>query len=91
MKTVLSLIALAIAVASLTGCGSGNDMTKEEMDRAKGAKFDDAARAKVAAGMAAGAEAAKRQEADWAAKHPDELAKVNAERAKAGRPPLGAH
>jgi hypothetical protein len=49
----------------------------------------EADRAKVAAGMAAGAEAAKKSQQDWAAKNPAELAKINAERAKMGRAPLG--
>jgi len=83
------LLLLALA-APLLGCGSDNAITQAELDRAKTAKFDDAARAKVAAGMAAGAQAQKASEASWAAKRdPAELAKINAERAAMGRPPLG--
>lgn len=81
---------LLLAAASLVGCGSSTDITQAEVDRAKSAKFDDAARAKVAQGMAAGAQAKRAQEASWAAKKdPAELAKINADRAAMGRPPLG--
>jgi len=73
----------------LGGCGD-NTMSQAEIDKAKNSpKMTDADRAKVAAGMAAGAEAAKKSQQDWAAKNPDQLAKINAERAKMGRPPLG--
>ena len=82
------LLWLLLAVP-LVGCGS-TDMTQAQIDRAKAAQFDDAARAKVAAGMAAGAEAKKASEAAWAAKKdPAEVARINAERAAMGRPPLG--
>jgi len=41
--------------------------------------------ARVAAGQAD----AKAQERAWVKAHPDQVAEVNAERAKAGKPPLG--
>jgi len=79
-----------LAAVPIVGCGSGTDMTQADIDRAKTAKFDEAARAKVMAGMAAGGEAKKNQEASWAAKKdPAELTRINAERAAMGRPPLG--
>jgi hypothetical protein len=65
-------------------------MTQAEIDHAKTARFDAAAQAKVAAGMAAGGQAQKSSEAAWAAKKdPAEVARINAERAAMGRPPLG--
>ena len=83
------LLWLLLAVP-LVGCGNGTDMTQAQIDGAKAAKFDDAARAKVAAGMAAGAQAQKSGETAWAAKKdPAEVARINAERAAMGRPPLG--
>ncbi len=81
---------LVAVAAFLTGCGSSGDITQADIDRAKSAKFDAAAQAKVAAGMTAGGQAKKAQEAAWAAKKdPAEIARINAERAAMGRPPLG--
>lgn len=87
MKSIRWPLGLVLFTAMI-GC-QGNDMTKDEMDRAAHAKFDDAARAKMAEGMRMGADARLKQEADWVAAHPAEAAKVNAIRAKNGRPPLG--
>ncbi|RYG27123.1 hypothetical protein EON82_00545 [bacterium] len=79
-----------LLAAPLVGCGPGTDMTNAQIEGAKTAKFDEVARSKVAAGMAAGAEAKKSSEANWAAKRdPAEVARINAERAAMGRPPLG--
>lgn len=73
----------------LAGC-SGNDMTKNEIDAVKHSPpMTDADRKRVAEGMAAGAEKARQQENDWGKQHPEQLAKVNAERAKYGLPPVG--
>ncbi|MEZ0326938.1 MAG: hypothetical protein ACAH95_13645 [Fimbriimonas sp.] len=83
-------IALSILSFVVTGCGSGNDMSQKELDAMKNApKMTDADRAKVAAGMQQGAAKSQQSQADWAKAHPEEAAKINAERAKMGRPPLG--
>jgi hypothetical protein len=92
MKIGFTKLAICLAFPAsliLSGCGD-NTMSQAEIDKAKNSpKMTDADRAKVAAGMAAGAEAARKSQQDWAAKNPAELAKINAERAKMGRPPLG--
>lgn len=80
--------AIGVMVVLLAGC-QNNDMSKGEMDKAKQSKFDDAARAKMAEGMKQGAAAAHSQQQEWANKNPSELARINAERAKMGRPPIG--
>jgi hypothetical protein len=82
----LSLLTLLV----LVGCGN-SDMSKAEMDRAANAKFDDAARAKIVEGMREGAEARQKQQSDWGNKNPEELARINAERAKYGRAPLAGN
>lgn len=85
----LMLLAVATMGACLVGCGS-NAMTKDDIDSLKNSPaMTDEDRQKVADGMAAGAEAARQQQEDWAKKNPEELARINAERAKMGRPPLG--
>jgi hypothetical protein len=89
MKIGISFALLAISVLFLSGCGD-NTMSQAEIDKAKNSpKMTDEDRAKVAAGMAAGGAAAKQSQQAWADKNPEELARVNAERAKMGRPPLG--
>jgi hypothetical protein len=88
-KLAISIVSPLVAAVLLSGCGD-NTMSQSEIDKAKTSPpMTEADRAKVAAGMAAGAEAAKKSQQDWAAKNPAELAKINAERAKMGRAPLG--
>ena len=88
-KLVISIVSPLIAAVLLSGCGD-NTMSQAEIDKAKTSPpMTEADRSKVAAGMAAGAAAAKKSQQDWAAKNPAELAKINAERAKMGRAPLG--
>ncbi|AIE84158.1 hypothetical protein [Fimbriimonas ginsengisoli] len=83
--TVFVVLGLALA-----GCGNSGGMSQKELDSMKTSpKMTDANRATVAAAMAGGAEARRKAEADWAKAHAAETAKINAERAKMGRPPLG--
>jgi hypothetical protein len=89
MKIGTLLIVSVSAALLLIGCGD-NTMSQAEIDKAKNSpKMTDEDRARVAAGMAAGGAAAKQSQQEWADKNPEELARVNAERAKMGRPPLG--
>jgi hypothetical protein len=88
MKKSFLIAAVLGAILASFGC-SDNSMTKDEMERAKAAKMTDADRQKVADGMARGAQDRLDQQKSWAEKNPEELAKINAERAKMGRPPLG--
>lgn len=81
---------LAIIGVVLAGCGDSNAMTKAEVDASKNAKpMTDKDRETMIKGMAQGGVDAKKQEAEWAKANKDKLDKVNAERAKLGRPPLG--
>lgn len=89
MRIASALAAVILATFSLAGCGSDNDISKDEIAKANASKFDDAARAKVAEGMKAGADKAKNQQSDWISKHPEDVARINAERKQYGLPPLG--
>jgi hypothetical protein len=82
------ILGVLVFSATMWGCSGGNTISQDEVNRAKAARFDDAARAKVVSGMQAGAAAAAKQKQDWAAQNPERLAKINAERAAMGRPPL---
>lgn len=80
-----------LALLSLVGCGRDVGMTQKEIDDMKNSPpMTDADRAKVAEGMRRGAEDSAAQQSNWAAnKSPEEVERINAERAKMGRPPLG--
>lgn len=88
-KTSLSALAVLLGTSAVVGCGSDNSITKDELDRVKASKMTDEARARMAQGMQEGANKAREQELQWAKDHPNDVARVNAERAKMGRPPLG--
>lgn len=66
-------------------------MTQKEIDNMKNSPpMTEADRARVAEAMQKGGEASRAQQSDWAAgKTPEEIAEINAARAKMGRPPLG--
>ena len=85
------IFGIVVFFAATWSCSGGNSISQDEVNRAKSAKFDDAARAKMVSGMQAGAAAAAKQKQDWAAKNPGQLAKINAERAAMGRPPLSGN
>lgn len=91
MSIAKRFLCLGLVVASVVVAGCGSDgMSQAELDSMKNSpKMTDADRAKVAAGMAQGAAQANQSQAEWAKAHPEEAAKINAERAKMGRPPLG--
>lgn len=60
------------------------------MDASKhAAPMTDAQKAAIKNAMEKGGEDAKASEAAWAKANPDKVAAINAERAKAGKPPLG--
>lgn len=83
-------LVLGLACAGLLagGCGDGG-MTKEELDSLKNSpQMTEADRQRVAEGMKQGAEAKESSQAEWARQNPEEVARINAERAKMGRPPL---
>ena len=83
------LILVTVAASALAGCKS-DGYSKAEMDSIKNSpKMTDKDRTTVANAMAKGGEIARNQEAEWAKAHPDEVAKINADRAKMGRAPLG--
>ncbi len=86
-RLVFFLITVAFAAV---GCDDGG-ISKKEMDSIKDSPaMTDADRLKVANGMREGAERARAQEREWLkSKTPEEIAEINADRAKMGRPPLG--
>ncbi|MCW5940826.1 MAG: hypothetical protein KIS66_01250 [Fimbriimonadaceae bacterium] len=88
-KTTVALVLLVLM--GLVGCGNDPGMTQKEIDDMKNSpRMTEADRAKVAEGFRKGAEATRAQQSEWAAgKSPEEVARINAERAKLGRPPLG--
>ena len=66
-------------------------MTKDEIAKAKSKPpMTEKDKAVMAAGMAAGGQAAIDQKAAWAKANADKLAAVNAARAKMGRAPLSS-
>ena len=86
---------LPLALAALlgaAGCGQDNSMTARDIAAMRNPpKMTDANRALMAQGMAEGSRKAAGEEAAWAAKQdPAKLARINADRAAMGRPPLGA-
>jgi hypothetical protein len=84
----LALIAGMIAV----GCGSSSDMSQDEAKKAKGAPapMTDAQKSAMQSQMTQGSKAAQSADAAFLASHSkEEIAKVNAQRAQGGRPPLG--
>jgi hypothetical protein len=86
-KIIIGLFGLLAAC----GCGDENAMSKAEIEASKHPKpFTDAQRKAMGDAMARGAAAAAAQEKEWALAHKDQLAKVNAERARGGKPPLAA-
>ncbi|CAN5511496.1 hypothetical protein BH11ARM2_BH11ARM2_35300 [soil metagenome] len=87
MSRFIVLTSIAVGFV-LVGCGD-NGMTQAEVTK-KSPPMTDADRAKMAAGMAKGAEVARAEQSAWAGKNPADAARINAERAKMGRPPLGA-
>jgi hypothetical protein len=89
MKEFRLFLAAACLVV-MAGCSSDNSMTQAEIDSLKHSRQPTPEEVrKVTAGMAQGAKQAQQSQADWAKQHPEEAAKINAERAKMGRPPLG--
>jgi len=89
MKTSIAILIIT-GTALLVGCGSGNDMTKAEMDAGKNSKPPTAAQMQhVMSMMAAGAQESKNRELAWAKANPEKVAAVNAARARSGKPPLG--
>lgn len=86
-KTIVGVLVLL----TLFGCGDENAMSKAEIEASKHPKpFTDAQRKAMADAMARGGAEAAAQEKAWARAHRDQLAKINAERAKGGKPPLSA-
>ena len=90
IKRFLCCAAVGSLGLMLTACGDENAMSKKEMDSIKNSpKMTADDWDKVGAGMKKGAEARSSSQAEWAKKNPEEVARINAERAKAGKPPLG--
>ncbi len=85
------LFAVVGMLGSSLGCGDGGGISKKEMDSIKESPaMTDADRAKIVGGMQEGADKARTQETEFAkTKTPEELAQINADRARMGRPPLG--
>ena len=82
---------LLASLVGLAGCGNDTSMTKADEELMKHPpKMTDANRATMASAMAEGSRKAASAETAWAAKQdPAKIAKINADRAAMGRPPLG--
>lgn len=71
-------------------CSSDNTMSQSEIDALKHSKPPTQADLKTVQDAASKqAEAAKKQQLEWAKANPDKAAAANASRAKVGLPPLG--
>ncbi|MBS1709777.1 MAG: hypothetical protein JSS65_13780 [Armatimonadetes bacterium] len=78
-----------VVVVPLAGCGD-EGMSKKEIDSIKNSPpMTEKDWNKVGSAMKAGGEKRLSSQAEWAKTHPEEAAKINAERAKMGRAPLG--
>ncbi|MCG9895348.1 MAG: hypothetical protein MH204_07730 [Fimbriimonadaceae bacterium] len=84
------LLALPAVILLAAGCGQSG-ISKDELDAAAESKPPTPEQMqRVRETMAQGAADAQKQQSDWAAgRSPEEIARINAERAKMGRPPLG--
>lgn len=92
MQTTNRPLCYVVGILCAFGLAACNNdgMSKKEIDSIKSSPPMTASDwNKVTGGMKAGAEKRQNSQADWAKQHPDEAAKINAERAKMGRPPLG--
>ena len=90
----LKKLGLAFVVACAAGIfGSGCAHDPDILDQQAAAKKMGRPSAEVMkkgfAEVAANHDKGKQEEIAWAAAHPDKVAQVNADRASAGRPPLG--
>src|SRR5512147_679201 len=82
--------ALACTALWLAGCGCNEGFSQDELDRAAKSKPPTAEQwAKVTQTMANVAQDKAAKERQWVKDHPEEAKRINAERARAGRPPLG--
>jgi hypothetical protein len=89
IKSLLGWTAVGVVALGLTACGQ-DGISKQEIDSIKNSpKMTEKDWQRVGDGMKEGADARRNSQADWAKKNPAEVARVNAERAKAGKPPLG--
>jgi hypothetical protein len=86
----LAFAAIVTVSFVIVGCGNGAEMSQKEIDSVNTSPpMTDANRSQVARGMAEGGAKSRQNEADWAKAHAADVARINAERAKMGRPPLG--
>ena len=86
---LIGCVVVGALVMCMTAC-SDDGISKKEIDSIKNSpKMTEKDWEKVGAGMKEGAEARQSSQAEWAKAHPEEAARVNAERARAGKPPLG--
>ena len=87
---VYSLGAALMGALLLAGCGSGSDMSKDEIKNFQHPPaMTEENRKKVASAMASAGTKEMDHEKQWRAEHPAEAAKMDAERAAHGLPPFG--
>ena len=91
LNLVPKFFAVAVILAAvLAGCSSGSDMSKDEIKTFQHPPpMTDANRKQMSDAMTAGANKELDHEKKWRADHPEEAAKMDAERAAHGLPPIG--
>jgi len=83
------LLTLSAAVLGI-GCGAGSEMSKQEIANFKNPPpMTDENRKQLSTAMATGATKELDHEKQWRSDHPAEAAKMDAERAAHGLPPIG--